>query len=256
MRFNRFAVLSVGSVLSMSTAITMTAASAGIASAATAGHPKHHSKPVTQVTGSTLAKALVPASAFGSSYSAHTSSTGKHLWSTKPAVTLASQSCKNFQVYYLAGYGDTAEAGSDISVSDSAFQDLASNQPQFVVQDVAQFASSGAASTFFKQLQQKYNQCPSITFTTTLGSIGQITETVTNQNVSSTTFYGHPAFQVDQADQVSDQFGDGGADSLNTTVVVAGDNVYQVQWLTADDLKVPGWLISKLLKNTQALYKA
>jgi len=166
---------------------------------------------------------------------------------------VAGASCKDFENSIFAIYGATAEAEDSIDAADST--SVPDNAPSLVIQDVAQFASSGAAWTFFKQAQAKYNQCPSISFTSNDATLGQITETVTNQNISSTTVGGHNAFQVDQSDEVMiQQDGISDAESLNTTFVVAGDNVYEIQWLTVSDVHVPNWMLNTLIGNVQKLY--
>jgi len=82
-----------------------TAASAGVASAAAAGHPKHHGKPkptavsAPQVSGNKLASALLPASAFGDGFYADGQfTTGGSLLSSSSRVSLSSMSCADFEL--------------------------------------------------------------------------------------------------------------------------------------------------------------
>jgi hypothetical protein len=250
MKFSRIAT----ATLSAGAAAVLTLGTAGAASAGTLSQPKPH-KHITQVPGSVLAKALLQPRRIGSGYKIENhSDTGKKLWPARPLFTVAGTSCKTFQTAYNYGYGDTADAGSNIVASD--FTKVADNAPGSVIQDVAQFATSGAAWKFFQQAQSKYNQCPSISFTSSDPTAGHLTETVTNQSITSTSIGGHPAFQVDQADEiVFESLGDSVAESLNTTFVVAGTNVYEIEWTTVQDLRVPNWMLNTLISNVQKLYK-
>jgi hypothetical protein len=100
-KFTAIATIATAAALSLGMAASASAAPLGLRSAA-----------APQVTGTRLQSALLPASAFGSGFTAaNRLNTGKKLWSTRTRLKPSNLSCKNFEMYiYVGGFGDTAGA--------------------------------------------------------------------------------------------------------------------------------------------------
>ncbi|HEY1625240.1 MAG TPA: hypothetical protein VGG16_15725 [Streptosporangiaceae bacterium] len=217
----------------------------GTASAAPLGHPKHHPKPkpVTQVTGKQLAKALLPGSAFGIGDTATglVTSGGKLVSS---GGSISSYPC-----------GDILFGVPLIGQSAVALNTIESDGALVGSQSISQFKSNATAWWYLGQLKGKYNACP--TFSTGAGSsaqTGPISLSIDLQNVASTKVGKNSAFTVTQVVEVSDSFGDS-TESLNTTVVQSGRNVYAIWEMNEGNTPVPNALLNKLISRTRALYK-
>jgi hypothetical protein len=216
----------------------------GTASAASLGHPKSHPKPkaVTQLTGQQLAKALLPGSAFGFGDTTHEESdTGKHLVSTQGSVSAFP--CAVLLEVPLVG--QTAVAANS----------MASGGTDFGTQSISQFKSGSTAWWYYGQLKAKFNSCVSYSGTTK-GSdqTGPLTLSIDLQSVSSTKVGSNSAFTVTQVVEVSDSFGDV-TESLNTTVVSSGRDVYVIWEMNTTNTPIPNSLLGSLVSRTQALYK-
>jgi hypothetical protein len=193
----------------------------------------------TQLPGTVLAKALLPASVFGAGWQAQdSSSTGRSLKSPRGQNSVATASCAQFQGYSFAGYGETAEA--DLYSADAATD-------QEVLQDVAQFASGGAARAFFAQVLLKYRECA---FYVIPGLEGYFIVALLGR-VHQTTVAGDPAFRTAQAIE----FTDSPVFYQDTTIILAGTNVYEVARFTNANTPVPAWMPDRLIGRVQALYR-
>jgi hypothetical protein len=216
----------------------------GTASAASLGHPKSHPKPkaVTQLTGKQLAKALLPGSAFGFGDTTHEEAdTGKHLVSTHGSVSAFP--CADLLGVPLAG--QTAVAANS----------MASDGSDFGTQSISQFGSGSTAWWYYGQLKAKFNSCVSYSGTSK-GSdqTGPLSLSIDLQSVSNTKVGSNSAFTVTQVVEVSDSFGDA-TESLNTTVVSSGRDVYTIWEMNTANTQIPNSLLSSLISRTQALYK-
>jgi hypothetical protein len=253
MLFKRFAV----PVISLGAALALTLGTAGAASAQTVHRPKHHKpSPVTQVSGAKLQTALLPASDFGSGYtSSNAQNTGNSLWSSHGSLSVSGTPCDAFvDSPYLVGYGDTAATANLVSQPESG-----SSNPDAVLlafQGVAQFASSQSAGSFYGQSLAKYTSCQSFSDSSSDGSGGTVTLTITVQSTANTSVDKYQAFEVSQSAEISDSSSDiNGTIYLNTTVVNAGTNIYLLtEWNQSND-GVASWLLTSMINRAQALYK-
>ena len=208
-------------------------------------------KAVPQVTGSRLASALLPSSAFGSgfrTFNRHNS--GSTLHSTQALVEPSNASCVKFATFvYISGYGNTAGA---LSSFDNPNLDL-SLYPNVILagdQYVLQFGSAGAAQSFYNRAYARYKQCsafnePAPDFQTHVE--------LTTQSLSGTTIGGHKAFQlVQHADFAA--FSSFALYEV-TAVVLAGTNVYTIDDVNGTNDPVSASLLGKLISRVQALYR-
>jgi hypothetical protein len=174
--------------------------------------PAAQAAPAVQLTGTQLASALLPASSFPSGYKlvkAGTYNTGRRLEHGPAKVHLAAFSCKKYITAGLprTGFGETAIA---VSIVDN--QRLGAYQ-----QAVFQFASSGQASSFYRQLSAFVVRCRSVTTT-----FAGLTVKLTTQSLKKTHLGRHPAFHAVQTLTVT-----GFPGAVNdTTITVAGTDVY------------------------------
>src|SRR5579862_1208577 len=151
MKFKSIAVMTAATALSL-----------GLAAPALAA--PHSAKAAPQVTGSRLASALLPASAFGSGWKVDQHlNTGHSLWSTHVNTKPSGLSCSTFSEYiYVGGFGDTAGATDGVSNSSPAIGDFP-NVALFGDQTVLQFQTTKAAASFYGQAYARYKQCSAFT---------------------------------------------------------------------------------------------
>src|SRR5579862_8892616 len=147
MKFKAIAVMTAATALSLGLAVPALAA-------------PNSAKAAPQVTGSRLASALLPSSAFGSGFTTlNRHNSGSSLHSTQVLVRPSNVSCVNFATYtYLIGYGNTAGALDSFLNSNPDF----TTYPDVITgadQRVIQFASAGAAQTFYNRAYARYKQC-------------------------------------------------------------------------------------------------
>jgi len=230
---------------------TAAALSLGMAASASASPLSPRSAAAPQVTGTRLQSALLPASAFGSGFTAADRlSTGKKLWSTRARFKPSNLSCKNFELYsYVGGFGDTAGATDNINNPDPAFADY----PSLVLgadQAVIQFKTAKAATSFYNQAYARYKQCSDFTESYPGDST---TLELTTQTLAKTTIKKDKAFQLVQYVTI---------DSLasltfyeSTAVVLAGTNVYTVGDLDGTNDPISASLLGNFINRVQALYK-
>jgi len=159
-----------------------------------------------------LASGLLPASYFPPGYKAETwgrFNSGRRLEHGPAKYHLATFSCKKFLINALlpeTGLGETADAGNVMNDRGRAYQQI-----------VWQFASSGQAASFYRQLYAFTWRCRSVTATS-----GQDTLRLTTQSLTKTYLGRHPAFRAAQTATAT-----GFPATINdTTVTMAGTRVY------------------------------
>jgi hypothetical protein len=224
-----------------------------VAGSAAAQPSRHRPATPPQLTGSRLQAGLLPASAFGAGFTLKTTlNTGAKLLSTRATLVVPTAACSTFEgEIYVSGFGDTAGA---LSLYDNP--DAATELPEAIIdgfQDVIQFATTGAATTFFTQARAKYAAClsfsePDPTDTSPGGGTFQLS----TLGESKTTVSGDQAFTVTQAIGKSEK--PGATKYINILYVVAGTNVYSMwQYSGTNDEPSPA-AMSQLISKVQALY--
>jgi hypothetical protein len=219
-----------------------------VATAVPAGAAPHRTP---QVSGDLLEYALVPDSAFGSSFSSDKShATGSKLLSTRAKYHVPSMSCASFEGNFRVGvYGDTSGAWDEFLNPDYLHE-----WPTVLggVQIVNQFASDGAALTFYRQALAKYQACQSFTEPDpTDPTPGGGTFEISATQVAKTLVGRNQAFQVSQQMVISNEailtfF-------MNDLIVVSGADVYQFWSLNGTDDEPWPSLMSELIRNVQRL---
>jgi hypothetical protein len=227
-------------------------AAAGTAAASPLSNSGRH-RPA-QVTGTTLEAALLQPAAFGDTfYTIYAMSSGHKMGSTASGGSIASASCTMFEAYNLTPtFGKTAQAQAGFVNSNPDY-----DFPYTVVEGVQyvnQFASTGAAAAYYREARSKFQSCVSFTEPNPVpdsvpggGLLDVSTRTVTN-----TTVDGYPAFSVYQIAAYSELSGD--TFTVDTLVVVAGTNVYQLYEISgANDEPSPA-IMTELIKQVQKVY--
>jgi hypothetical protein len=142
-----------------------------------------------QFTGRQLKTALLPPADFVAGYTvANETDSGGHL-EHSTVFNVKSMSCKNFWLFIgeTPGFGETAFA------ADLVLDKTATLSPEeFFEQSVYQFASTGAASSFFGEMKARYRSCHSVT--QSIGSGQSVKGTVHSE--SSLRVGGHQAEQI------------------------------------------------------------
>jgi hypothetical protein len=242
----------VAAVVAAATA-ALSFAAAGSAAAQPLGHSSQH-KPaaVPQVTGSRLASALLPTSAFGSDFGLYGwANSGGKLSSTRARQTPSSLSCGVFiDNNYATNWGNTA----------GAFRTYVNSGPGWpfivysVAQEVLQFSTDHAASTFYDQSYAKYDGCrdfpvPNPTDTAPGGGSYLVSDTSTQK----TSVSGHQAFWTSEVWAPSESSGD--IQDVEVLFVVSGTNVYYL-WEDSGTNDEPSTkLMGDLIQRIQSLYR-
>jgi len=234
-------------------AAALSLAVAGPAAARPSG-PRSHPRPPRppQLTGSQLQAGLLPAAAFGPGFTLQaTLNTGRKLLPAKVTLSVPAASCSTFEgKIYVSGFGDTAGAlGSYVN------PDAAAERPEAIIdgfQDVLQFATAGAAATFFSQAHAKYIACPSFSEpdpadTNPGGGAFQIS----TLGVSKTTVGGDQGFTVTEVIALSEK--PGSTRSIDILYAVAGPNVYSMWQQSGTNDEPSPALMSSLIQKIQAL---
>ena len=238
MKFKAIAVIATTAALSL-----------GMAGSAAASPLSGKAKPAPQVTGVRLQSALVPASAFGGGFKVtQRLNTGTKLWSGRVWIKPSKLSCTNFESYiYIGGFGNTAGAMDSVDNPNPAIADY----PSLVLggdQAVLQFKTAQAAASFYSQAYTRYKQCSAFTETD-----NGIQWELTNQSLSKTTINKHQAFQLIQYVDIS------ALPALNfyanTSVVLAGTNVYTIADVNGTNDPISASLLARFVNRVQALYK-
>jgi hypothetical protein len=209
--------------------------------------------PPPQITGTRLQTGLLPASAFGPHFTVtNTLNTGGKLGSTHATMQVPTASCSTFEgEIYVSGFGNTAGAVDRYVNADASTQ-----RPGAIIygfQDVIQFATTSAATTFFNQAQAEYVAClsfsePNPTDTSPGGGTFQISTLL----VSNTTVSGDQAFRVIQAIALSET--PGHAKYIDVLYVLAGTNVYSLWQESGMNDEPSPTLMTQLIRKIQALY--
>ena len=206
-----------------------------------------------QLTGTRLQTGLLPASAFGTGFEAQSPyNSGAKLLSTRVTLNVPAASCSVFEgKIYAWGFGNTAGA-LDQFVNPNA----ATQPPQAIndgFQDVIQFATAGAAATFFTQARAKYAACPSFSEPNpTDTSPGGGTFQITTLSVAKATVSGDQAFTVTQQLALSET--PSVTDYINVLYVVAGTDVYSLWQDSGANGEPSPALMAQLIRKVQALY--
>lgn len=246
--------MKVRTVMVAAAAAALSFAAAGTATAQTLGHENQHRPAARQISGSRLASGLLPASVYGADFTNNGSSnTGGRLLSTHVRQTPGSLSCGTFSnIIYVKGWGNTA--GAEVSWYN---QDQAAGWPatQYTVgEDVVQFATAHAASTFFSQAYTKYAACQSFVIPNPSDNTpGGGAYDVSNTSTGRTSVSGHQAFVNSQYWSPS-----GGARYsfyVETLYAVSGTNVYYLWEIVGQPDQVSSQLMSRLIHRVQALYR-
>jgi hypothetical protein len=228
-------------------------AGAGPAVAQPSAHDVAASSKPPQVSGSRLQTGLLPASAFGTDFTLGTTlNTGSSVLANPTAPNVPAMSCGTFEgKIYVSGFGNSAGA-LDQYVNPNA----AAERPEAIIQgfqDVIQFATASAATTFFTAARTKYTACqsfsePNPTDTNPGGGTFQISTLA----VSKTTVSGEQAFSVTQLIALSEK--PGATEFLDVLYVVAGTDVYSMWQQSGTNDEPSPTVMGSLIKKIQALY--
>ncbi len=228
-------------------------AAAGSAVAQPSGHDSAVSSKPPQVSGSRLQTGLLPASAFGTGFTLGTTlNTGSGLLTTAVTLNATTTSCSMFEgKIYVSGFGNSAGALDEYVNPNAAMQ-----RPEAIIQgfqDVIQFATASAATTFFTAARTKYTACqsfsePNPTDTNPGGGTFQIS----TLGVSKTTVSGDAAFSVTQQIALSEH--PGTTQFIDVLYAVAGTDVYSMWQQSGTNDEPSPTVMGSLIKKIQALY--
>jgi len=206
-----------------------------------------------QLSGPRLQTGLLPASAVGAGFTpGATLNTGSGLLSTPTAQNGPTTSCSTFEgKIYVSGFGNTAGALAEYVNPNAAMQ-----RPEAIMQgfqDVIQFGTASAATTFFTQARAKYLAClsfsePNPTDTSPGGGTFQISTI----GVSKTTVGGNAAFAVTQQIALSEH--PGATEFVDVLYAVAGTDVYSMWQQSGTNDEPSPTTMGSLIHKVQALY--
>ena len=206
-----------------------------------------------QISGARLQTGLLPASAFGVGFTLGTTlNTGSGVLSNPTAPNISAMSCSTFEgKIYISGFGNTAGALSKYVNPNAATQ-----RPEAIIQgfqDVLQFATASAATTFFTAARAKYAACqsfsePNPTDTNPGGGTFQISAL----GVSRTTVSGNAAFSATQQIALSET--PGATEFVDVLFAVAGTDVYSLWQQSGTNDEPSPAVMGSLIKKIQALY--
>jgi hypothetical protein len=247
----KFKIVAATAALSM--AAVGAVALAGSAAAQPSARDGQLKSTVPQISGSRLQTGLLPASAFGTGFTLGTTlNTGSGLLATPAVMNVPVTSCSTFEgKIYVSGFGNSAGALNKYVNPNAAMQ-----RPEAIIQgfqDVIQFATASAATTFFTAARAKYTACqsfsePNPTDTNPGGGTFQIG----TLGVSKTTVSGDVAFAVTQQIALSET--PGAAEFVDVLYAVAGTDVYSMWQQSGTNDEPSPTLMASLIKKVQALY--
>lgn len=243
--------------LAAAAAVCLTAvgavAVAGPAVAQPAAHDSEASSKPPQISGSRLQAGLLPAPAFGTGFTPGTTlNTGSSVLANPTAPNIPAMSCGTFEgKIYVSGFGNSAGA-----LSQYLNPNAAAERPEAIIQgfqDVIQFATASAATTFFTAARTKYTAClsfsePNPTDTNPGGGTFQISTLA----VSKTTVSADAAFSVTQLIALSEK--PGATEFLDVLYVVAGTDVYSLWQQSGTNDEPSPTVMGNLIKKIQGLY--
>jgi len=208
---------------------------------------------VPQISGARLQTGLLPASAFGAGFTLSTTlNTGSSLLSNPTAPNVPAMSCSTFEgKIYVSGFGNSAGALAKYVNPNAAMQ-----RPEAIIQgfqDVIQFATASAATTFFTAARAKYTACqsfsePNPTDTNPGGGTFQIS----TLGMSKTTVSGDAAFSVTQQIALSET--PGATEFVDVLYAVAGTDVYSMWQQSGTNDEPSPTVMGNLIKKIQGLY--
>jgi len=214
-------------------------------SALAASHP-------VQVSGTKLKSALLPASSLGSDWEWDYTLWSKGIWHSKATEHAATMKCSKLELStVLLHVGESATA---VSVNDNTNPwPYYPNVQFFTYQAVYQFPSTKAARTFFNQAKAKYAACKDFKVNALPGDPipgGGVMETV-NQTITHNKVGPYQAFQVGQLADLSDS--PGFTVDPNTTVALAGTDVFIIESVGGTNDSVPASMMLKLINRVKKL---
>jgi hypothetical protein len=242
-------------VTATAAAAALSFAAVGSAAAQTLGHPvQRMAASASQVTGSRLAKGLLPASAYGADFkSARPSDTGGSLLSTRVLQTPGSLSCgswaNNDNIYYK-NWGNTA--GAAVGYFNSGWRGSWPFTQFDVYQDVLQFATDNAANSFFNLAYSKFARCRTYAVASPSNSPGGGLYDVTDMATSKTTVSGHKGFATDESWVPSQNAYI--TYYIGVLYAVSGTNVYYLTEIIGTNDTPSPTLMSDLIHRVQSLY--
>jgi hypothetical protein len=214
-------------------------------SALAASHP-------VQVTGGKLKSALLPTSSFGSDWEWDYTLWSRGIWHSRATERVATMSCSKLELStVLLHVGESATA---VSVSDNTNPwPYYPNVQVFTYQAVYQFPGTKAAGKFFSQAKAKYAACKDFKVNALPGDPipgGGVMETV-NQTITHDKVGPYQAFQVGQLADLSDA--PGFTVDPNTTVALAGTDVFIIDSVGGTNDSVPASMMLKLINRVSKL---
>jgi hypothetical protein len=205
-----------------------------------------------QVNGGKLLSALLPASAFGSGWEMELKLWSRGIWHFKATDHVSTMSCAKLELStVLLRVGE-----SGVATSWNGNADWVSSFPSVELtwyQTVYQFPSTKAASAFYNQAKARYAACRDFKINSLPGDPvpGGGVEEIVNQTMTHHKVGSYQAFQTGQLDSFSDD--PGFALDLNTTVALAGTNVYFVENFSGTNDPVSNSMMTKLINRVKKL---
>lgn len=240
-------------VMVTAAAAALSFAAVSSAAAQTLGHAGQH-RATRQITGSRLARGLLPASAFGPDFTDNGSTnSGGKLSSTRVRYTPGSLSCGSWvDNTYLAGWGNTAAAAASFLNSAWTYQNSAFTLYS-AFEEAFQFPTAHAASTYFNQSYAKFAGCkdflaPNPTDSAPGGGSWDVSQTSTRK----TTVGGHPGFWTDELWTLSENTSF--SQYVEVLFAVSGTNVYYIWENNGTNDEPSPALLSALIHRVQGLY--
>jgi hypothetical protein len=203
--------------------------------------PGWASAPAVQLTGTQLAPALLPASAFHSKYRLQELdplNSGSRLEDGKAKYDLATLSCRALSSAGPLGFGETAMALN--------FYAMVGGPEEGYAQEVYQFPSTAAAAGFFHERYRSFVRCP---VTTEKAGTSAVRSTV--RSLTASRVHGLAAFQVEEVTASSGRTG-----YTNALDVLSGTDVLLVSfwgWPAAPAAPAPQPLVLALAARVHAL---
>jgi hypothetical protein len=239
-------------VMVTAAAAALSFAAAGSAAAQTLGHSLQRmpaSPP--QVTGPSLLGGMLSPSAFGSGFTFGASlNSGGKLLSTHADKHPSGMSCDGFQSnQWVTGFGNTAGAAEEYKNPGWSPRSLGID---YGFEDVLQFATTGAAATYFNQAGAKYSSCREFTEPNPGDTRpGGGTYDVNVLAVSQTTVRGDRGFAATQ--QIGLSEAPGITLYIDVLFVVAGGDVYSLWDVNSSNDEPSPAAMSSLIHRIQAL---